>query len=43
MVRHNVLTSPRHFGGTSGNINLSDDEFSDDGEELVFGNSDDER
>nr|VWO98328.1 N/A [Ganoderma boninense] len=43
LKRHNILTSPRHFGGTSGNINLSDDEFSDDGEELVFGNSDDER
>ena len=41
--RHNILTSPRHYGGTSGNINLSDDELSDDGEELVFGNSDDER
>ncbi|PIL25389.1 hypothetical protein GSI_13279 [Ganoderma sinense ZZ0214-1] len=43
LKRHDILTSPRHFGGTSGNINLSDDEFSDDGEELVFGNSDDER
>ncbi|KAI1785320.1 hypothetical protein LXA43DRAFT_1038726 [Ganoderma leucocontextum] len=44
LKRHNILTSPRHYGGTSGNINLSDDdEFSDDGEELVFGNSDDER
>ncbi|EJF59319.1 hypothetical protein DICSQDRAFT_138633 [Dichomitus squalens LYAD-421 SS1] len=43
LKRHDILTSPRHHGGTDGNLNLSDDEFSDDGEELVFGNSDDER
>ncbi len=43
--RHNILTSPRHYGGNSnGNRDLlDDDDFSDDGEELVFGNSDDER
>lgn len=44
--RHNILTSPRHYGGTNSNGNrdlLDDDDFSDDGEELVFGNSDDER
>ncbi len=40
--RHNILTSPRHFGGATGK-DLDDDDLSDDGEELVFGNSDDER
>ncbi|KAI0793661.1 hypothetical protein C8Q74DRAFT_1314696 [Fomes fomentarius] len=46
LKRHNILTSPRHYGGTNSNGNrdlLDDDDFSDDGEELVFGNSDDER
>ncbi|KAI0741733.1 hypothetical protein C8Q80DRAFT_1195839 [Daedaleopsis nitida] len=43
--RHNILTAPRHFGGsTASHVTLDeDDEYSDDGEELVFGNSDDER
>ncbi|RDX47148.1 thioredoxin-like protein [Lentinus brumalis] len=42
LKRHNILTSPRHFGGATGK-GLDDDDLSDDGEELVFGNSDDER
>lgn len=40
--RHDILTSPRHFGGNAGKLDDEDD-LSDDGEELVFGNSDDDR
>ncbi|KAH9926286.1 uncharacterized protein BXZ73DRAFT_78790 [Epithele typhae] len=42
--RHDILTSARHRGGGSGKLTFleGDDDFSDDGEELVFGNSDDE-
>ncbi|KAI0766891.1 hypothetical protein BD413DRAFT_567914 [Trametes elegans] len=42
LKRHNVLTSPRHFGGARTYGHDQDDDEYDDGE-LVFGNSDDER
>lgn len=41
--RHDILTSPRHFSGATGQLGLDDDDEFDDGEELVFGNSDDDR
>ncbi|RPD58845.1 thioredoxin-like protein [Lentinus tigrinus ALCF2SS1-7] len=43
LKRHNILSSPRHFSGATGSHSLEEDDLSDDGEELVFGNSDDER
>ena len=43
-LRNNILTSSRHYAGATGILEVDDeDEFSDDGEELVFGTSDDER
>ena len=44
LFRNNILTSPRHYSGATGILEVDDeDELFDDGEELVFGTSDDER